>query len=441
MGLAYISAVLKQHNHKVILFDTCFISDKEIINEVKKSDIQLLMFSVHSMAYNHAIELSSRIKTVRPDIYTLFGGWHILIDPDDVINNDSVDMLCIGEGEYAALDVADNIDRLDTITNIPNIWFKHDGKVIKNEVRVLENLDKLPYPDRELFDVSCLSDSNGLFHFITMRGCPYNCSFCCNYKMIDLYKDIGCRYIRFRSIDSCIKEMLFLKKVYSPKEFFFTDEMFLTDHNRVKEFCKKYIENKVGIPFGFMARVEHITEELLRILKDAGCNRIHLGIESGNEQLRRKYLNRHMTNEQIIDAFDLCHRYGLYTASFNMIGLPFETKETIKDTFDLNKRCNPTVFQITILYPFHGTKIRDIYQNNNLLDTYGEEHNRKDEYYYSCITKNKTISFSYIKHQQVFMNIYFNYSKLFANISLYLPLFLLKKYNAGLSMFYEAVKK
>jgi radical SAM superfamily enzyme YgiQ (UPF0313 family) len=346
----------------------------------------------------------------------------------------------MGEGEYAALDVADNVDKLDYISDIPNIWFKRNGEVIRNPVRPLGDLDALPFPDREIFNRECLEDRNGLFHFSTMRGCPFQCSFCCNYKMLELYKDAGCDYIRTRSIDDCIAEMVVCKERYHPREFFFTDEMFLTNYDRVKEFCLKYRNSGLGIPFGFMARPERITDEILCVLKDAGCVRIHMGIESGNEELRKRYLNRHMSNDVIIRAFDLCRKHGILTASFNMIGLPFETKDTINDTFMLNKRCDPTVFQITILYPFIGTKIRELYRENGLLDADKESLEKSNSYYDSYITRNDVVSFSYLKHQQVFMNLFFNHSKFFARVSLFLPSYLLRVYGFGVSWFYRLSK-
>lgn len=429
LGLAYISSMLKQHNHKVVLYDTAFISVKEVLKEMEQSDARIAMFSVHSIVYKQAVELSKKLKKIRPDITILFGGWHVLIDPEDVIKNDSVDMLCVGEGEYVACDVADNIDQPDKLKNILNIWYKKNSVVVKNPIRVLDDIDKLPLPDRDIFDRRCLSDVSGLFHFLTMRGCPYRCSFCCNYKMLDLYKDIKSCYIRFRSIDKIIEEMKYVKDKYGPKEFFFTDEMFLTNHKRVKEFCRKYMDASIGIPFGFMARVEHVDEGIIKLLKEAGCSRIHFGVESGNEEIRRKYLNRNMSNQQIIDAFNLCHLYDIKTASFNMIGIPFETKETIEDTFKINQIVRPTVFQCTILYPFVGTEIRDIYKDNNLLDERIEDDNVKNNYYSSCITHSPYVNFSYIKHMQIFMNIYFNYSVWFARLSRYVPFWLLDKYN------------
>ena len=433
MGLAYISAVLKQHGHIVTLYDTAFMSDTEITGDINFSDIKIVMFSVHSIEYQHALRLSNDIKKLNPSIYILWGGWHVLVDPDGSINNECVDMVCVGEGEYAALDVVDNVDRLGHVSDIPNIWFKRDGEVIRNPVRPLGDLDALPFPDREIFNRDCLEDRNGLFHFSTMRGCPFQCSFCCNYKMLELYKAAGCNYIRTRSIDSVIEEMMYLVLKYSPREFFFTDEMFLNDYEHVREFCRKYKENHVGVPFGFMARPERVTDEILCVLKDAGCVRIHMGIESGNEELRKRYLNRHMSNDVIIRAFDLCKKHGILTASFNMIGLPFETKDTINDTFMLNKRCSPTVFQITILYPFIGTKIRELYRVNGLLDEAKESLEMSNSYYDSYITRNDAVSFSYLKHQQVFMNLFFNYSEFFARVSLFLPSCLLRVYGFGVS--------
>lgn len=421
MGLAYISAVLKAHNHKVTLFDTAFMSDAEIVFALEDSGINLLMFSVHSIALHHAKELSRRVKYVYPSMRILWGGWHVLIDPEGCIANPSVDMICIGEGESATLELVENPDR----TDIKNIWFKDkDGGIIINDMRPPEDIDRLPFPDRDIFNRVCLEDQNGLFHFTTLRGCPYRCSFCCNYKILDLYKDINCKYIRYRDIDKVIEEMIVCILKYSPREFFFTDEMFLTDKKRIEEFCRKYKESMIDIPFGFMARPERITEELLLLLKDAGCKRIHIGIESGNEDYRRKYLNRHMTNETIINAFDLCRRHGILTASFNMIGLPFETPETIRDTFELNRRCDPDIFQVTILYPFIGTAIREIYRENNMIDFREEHQNRSNNYYDSCITRDIGVSLTYLRQMRNHMNIYFNYSHVLGEIAKYIPGFL-----------------
>ena len=133
-----------------------------------------------------------------------------------------------------------------------------------------------------------------------------------------------------------------------------------------------------------------------------------------------------MTNEQIINAFDICKKYHIKTYSFNMIGLPFETKKTIRDTFEINKRCNSNGFQITIIYPFQGTEIRDMYEKNNMLNLKDIE--SKGSYYDSYITKNTNLSYTYIKHQQIFMQLYFTYPKFLAYLSKIIPVKLLKIY-------------
>jgi len=438
MGVAYISAMLKKHGHKVTLWDTYYTTDKDIINQIVNSDAEIIMVSTNSLSFNHAVSITRGIKKERPDIPIFAGGWHTIVDPDEMINEPSIDLVCIGEGEYAALDVVNDIrNGLKNVSKIPNIWCKKNGNIIKNRPRPLSNIDDLPFPDRDIFNPLSLMDRDGKFFFSTERGCPYNCSYCCNRKMIELYSEVGSSYVRFRSVEKCMEELKQIKKRWNPKEIFFIDEMFLISEERVKDFCKAYIREKIGIPFGFMARVEKINDGIAKILKEAGCCRIHFGIECGNEEMRKKYLNRIMTNEQIINAFDVCKKFGIKTASFNMIGLPFETKETIRDTFEINKRCQPDSFQVTILYPFKGTKIYDTFKKNDMLDLTAR---MEETYYDSYITKNPNLSFSYLKHQQVFMELYFNYSKFFAHLSKIVPLGMLNFYMRGVSFIYKRNK-
>jgi len=427
MGLGYISAVLKKGGHSVVLWDTYYKKDEEVSKDMINSNIQMAMFSVHTLSYDRALTIANAVKKKRPDIKILFGGWHSVIDPEGMLKEDSVDMVCVGEGEYAALDVANDIDAtgFKNVGDIFNIYSKSNGTVIKNLPRKLGSLDDLPILDRDIFNTNSLMDRDGKFFFSTGRGCPYYCSYCCNKKMVKMYSDIDSPYVRLRSVENCIEELQMIKEKYNPTELFFTDEMFLISERRVLDFCKAYKEAKIGIPFGFMARVEKMNNEIAQALKEAGCIRIHFGIESGNEELRRKYLNREMTNEEIITAFDICRKYGIKTASFNMIGLPFETKQTIKDTFDINKRCNPDAFQISILFPFPGTEIRETYRKNDMLNL---DKTKSGDLYDTYITKNKNISFPYIKHQQVFMELYFNYSKFFAHLSKIVPTGMLRKY-------------
>ncbi len=438
MGVAYISAMLKKHGHKVTMWDTHYTTDKNIVDQIVASDIEMLLVSTNSLSFDHALNITREIKKAKPTLPILAGGWHTVVDPDEMLNEPSIDMVCIGEGEYAAVDVIEDIkNNFSNVPSIPNIWSKQNGNVVKNAPRLLGNIDELPFPDRDIFNPLSLMDRDGKFFFSTARGCPFGCSYCCNKKMVELYSKVGCPYVRLRSVDNCIQELKIIKERWNPKELFFIDEMFMISEQRVRDFCEAYKRENIGIPFGFMARVEKMNDDIARVLKDAGCSRIHFGVESGNEEMRRKYLNRTMTNEQIITAFDACRKYGIKTASFNMIGLPFETKETIRDTFNINKRCQPDSFQVSILYPFKGTDIYNIYKENNMLDLSARMH---ESYYESYITRNPNISFSYLKHQQVFMDLYFNYSKFFAYLSKIVPTKMLRFYMRSTSFLFKKNK-
>jgi len=441
MGIGYISAMLKKYGHEVKLWDTYYITNDEVINEILNSNIDILMIGVTSLNYERGLKISKIIKEKKQNITTLFGGWHSVIDSEGMIRESSIDLVCIGEGEYAALNVANDFDKtkLKNVSKILNIWSKKNGKIIRNPPRKLASLDNLPIIDRDIFAKNNLLN-RGKFFFLTARGCPYNCSYCCNKKMVGLYSKIGSPYVRFRSIEKCMEELKMIKERYNPPELFFTDEMFLISSERVKEFCKAYKENKIGIPFGFMARVERVTDEIIGVLKSAGCVRIHFGVESGSEELRRKYLNRYMTNEQIINAFDICRKHGIKTASYNMIGLPFETAQTIKETFEINRRCKPDELQVTILYPFPNTEIREIYEKNNLLDMSKISTKCNSGYYNQYITKNPNLSYSYIKHQQIFIMLYLSYSKILAYFSKFVPHAFLDKYYRYISFIVRKIK-
>jgi len=438
MGIASISAMLKKHGHKVTLWDTYYTTDKDVIKQIIESDSDIIFISTNTLAYDHTIKITKAIKEQKAKLTIVAGGWHAIVDPEEMINESSIDMVCIGEGEEAAIDIINDLENnLENISKIPNIWSKKDGNIIRNAPRPLSDINNYPIPDRDIFNPLSLMDRDEKFFFSSGRGCPYNCSYCCNRKMVELYSSVNSPYVRLRSVEKCMEELKIIKERWNPKEIFFIDEMFMISDERVRDFCKAYIDAKINIPFGFMARVERMNEEMGKILKEAGCCRIHFGLESGNEEMRRKYLNRTMTNEQIINAFKICKKYGIKTASFNMIGLPFETKETIKDTFEINKICQPDSFQVSILYPFKGTEIYEIYRKNNLLDLTSR---MQESYYDSYITKNPTLSFSYLKHQQVFMNLYFKYSKIFAYLSKILPTRILNFYSRGVSFLYKKNK-
>jgi len=354
IGIGYLSSVLKNAGHKTSLFDTTYLLYEPFskIKEklfVKINDFQpdLIAFSCRSLEFPLAKKMAEAIKT-KYKCKIIFGGIHPTIQPDKVLECKAIDYICVGEGEKAILELVNN---LGSKKKINNIWTKARKTPLNP---LIQDLDFLPFPDREIFNIP--DEKNNLV--LTSRGCPYNCSYCYNHALKKIYK--GQKHVRFREIDEVIREVKELIKNYKIEYIYFCDDLFTSNKKRILEFCEKYT---LKFPFVCNGRIENMDKEVATALKKANCIEVRIGIESGNEKLRTNILRRYYSNKQIRKAFKVCKDVGLKTYSFNMIGLPFETKETILETFNLIRETSDN-FQVSILYPFEGTDIYHTYEEN-----------------------------------------------------------------------------
>ncbi|MFH1972247.1 MAG: radical SAM protein [archaeon] len=363
IGLGILSSLLKKNNHEVDLIDCTFgIDDEEIEDKVKEFNPDLVGVSAATNDFNNAIRICKLIKKVK-DVKIVCGGYHATVAPEDIFMYDCFDVVAIGEAERSFLELVENLDK----TNIKNMWFRNDGEVIKNDVGdLLQDLDSLPFPDRELFDYQKYINSNrGLATFMSSKGCPFLCTYCINKVLIGKYKGKG-KFLRFRSVDNVLKEIKEVVSEYKVKEIEFYDDTFTLDKERLKDFCKRYKE-EVGLPFYINARVNAVTKEDFEHLKDAGCVRVSIGIEAGDDYIRNKVLKRNQKEEDIINTFKWAKEVSLKTYSFNMIGIPFEDMASIKKTIALNKKIKPDYVGVSIFNAFKGTELYDLCLKNGWL--------------------------------------------------------------------------
>jgi len=410
MGLASIAAVLKEQGHKVALFDTTFVIKEpfeDIASKLRKQigDFKpdILLVGCRSLEFDFVNKLMEAAN--KDKIPVIVGGQHPTVSPEEVIKSDVIDYICVGEGEEAISDLIKALENNGDTTKILNIWTKKNGEIFRNPIRpLMKDLDKLPFPDCDLFDARHISE---IGTFETSRGCPYSCTYCINDYMQHLYGGVG-GYHREKSIKRAVEEIDYFTKKYNYKWIFLIDETFTIKADRVREFCKLYKE-KVGVPFGCMTRPEMVSEEKLGWLKDAGCNIIRMGIETGNEEYRKKILDRHMSQEHIINGFLMAKKIGIPTYSFNMIGLPNETRKDIFSTIELNRKGKVDEAQITLFYPFKGTRLRDYSEEHNLFD----ENEHLSSYYEGTILKNPNMTKEEILGLYRTFNIYIKSPKIF----------------------------
>ena len=334
-----------------------------IINE--KPD--LIGISALSFNYPEALEISRFIKE-KFSIKIIFGGVHCILSPDEVIKNNDVDIVCLGEGELVLKEILDNSVNCK---NIKGIYYKENGKIFKNKKRkLIEDLDSIPFPDFEDFEIDHYFMINHK-HFPIMgsRGCPYNCTFCGNHA---LKKNLLGQYVRFRSVENIINEIEQRVKTYykkGMKYFYFFDDTFILYKKFVFEFCRKYKEKGLDKKIKWTANVRAnlVTDDIIKAMKNAGCYEVRMGVESGNDYIRNKVYNRNMSRDQLLNAFKIIKKNGLQLRLDFIIGAPFETPEMIEESIELAKESNGDQIFFVKLYPFPGTEIKKICEKEQII--------------------------------------------------------------------------
>jgi radical SAM superfamily enzyme YgiQ (UPF0313 family) len=368
-GLGSISGVLKAEGHETVLvYLQRELARDQFLQQVAALSPDVAAFSATTHQYPYVQECARWIKESTPELLTVVGGIHPTLVPDEVLANPFFDVVCVGEGEYPLLDMVNALDEGRNIADIPNLWLRRSGSLIRNPLRpLLANLDELPFPDRELFGFEqILSDNDGWVDMMVGRGCPYQCSYCCNPALHRRFKGLG-QYVRFRSVENVVAEIRFLAHRYQVSTLNFQDDVFTLDRDWTLQFCQAYGQ-EFGFPFWINTRVERVGDEaMIAALARAGCRGVRIGIESGNEELRAGILKRSMSNDDIRRAFALARKHGLSLYTCNMLGIPGETAEMIEETIALNRELTPAGLQFSVFYPYPMTELYDISLRNGYL--------------------------------------------------------------------------
>jgi radical SAM superfamily enzyme YgiQ (UPF0313 family) len=319
------------------------------------------------------------------------GGVHATICSRQVLLDEHIDYVVRGDGEKAFVELLD-MRRLEKINNLS---YKQNGTILENEIRIIKNLDSLPFIDRNL-DLHI--KRKRVAHMMAGRGCPYTCTYCCNHILRKTYGTND--YVRYRSPANVISEIKSLLDNYHIQQVDFHDDTFTLSKKWLKEFCSLY--HSINLPFVCNSRPDTFSSKVAEILSNANCDMIRIGIESGNEWLRNKILRRKTTNHQIKEACKTARDHGIKVRTFNMVGLPFETEKAVQDTYDLNKEIQPDDMHVSVFYPYPETILYRLCEQEGFLTD-----KNKDGYFGSGSTLNlptlseKQINFYYRKLKKV----------------------------------------
>ena len=392
-------SLLRINDHNVDLFDSTnwkipgeddFNSDKEkekiltvrpfddsvLKSQIRETDVfedfrqkvvdfrpDLIAVSVTEDIFPIGIRLLKSLGDLR--VTTIIGGVFPTFAPEKCLSYDEIDMVCIGEGENALVELCDKMEQGRSCLDIANLWIKNRDGIRKNPLGPPLNIDDNPLIDLDLFDESRLyRPMQGrvwrMLPVETHRGCPYLCTYCNSPYQQKMYREkTGCNHYRKKNIDAVCRELKYYKEEINAEAFYFWADTFLSYTQKdFDAFCEMYRE--IHLPFWCQTRPETIREDRVKKLMDLGLFRMAFGIEHGNYEFRKKVLRRNMKNEVIIKAGKILNKCGLKFSVNNIMGFPTETRELAMDTINLNRNIKSDSANAYSFSPFHGTPLRQM---------------------------------------------------------------------------------
>lgn len=371
LGIAYLSAALGRAGHDSEVAALGDMPRQHKLLKDFKPDI--LCLSLVTGQHDLFFRAARQIKKEHPHIHVFAGGPHPTFYPE-CIHEDGVDAICRGEGDRALPAMVQALKGGGRLPGgLPNWWIKNpDGSVSTGDVDpLIDDLDSLPYPDRDIFD-RALGDMKRVTSYVmTSRGCPYRCSYCFNHAYNKLYKGKGLP-CRRRSVANVIKEIALLRKRYPLQIVVFQDDTFNLSTPWLEEFTEQY-PREISIPFHCHLRADLLNEATAALLKRAGCLSVKLGLESAEEPVRNGILNRSMSLEQFEHACMLLHKNKIRFATENILAIPGSTLDDDLSTYEVNRRVRPQHSFATLMQVYPLTDIAAYAVKQGFVDAPPEE--------------------------------------------------------------------
>ncbi len=368
LGLAYLAAMIKD-THKVQVIDAAAenLQFPAIFKRIDafKPDVIGITSNI-SISYI-ACELALRLKLHNRSVKIVMGGPWATSNADYIIKHRIADYVVLGEGEFVFKDFLDKLERGESVDGVSGIVLKNpEGNIIHNPKRdFINNLDDLPYPAWELFPASGKYFNHfrhlPMYPMMVTRGCPYGCIHCT--KVVHGYK------IRKRSVENVLGEMRYLKDKFKVEEIIIVDDNFTFDGKYAESILDAIHDAKLNIhlllPNG--VRADTLSPRLLRKMKRAGVYGFAIGVESGVQSIVKK-IGKNLDLEKARYAARIAREHGFLLRAFFILGLPYDSMKTMRQTIQFAKEINPHIAYFYVATLFPGTAMYDIVKDMGRID-------------------------------------------------------------------------
>lgn len=356
LGLSYVAGALEKAGFQVEMLDNYMLNKPldEVKRLVARVSPGIVGITCGSATYRRCLETAKAVKETLPSCKVVVGGWHASYMPDSLLEKSEVDFVVMGEGERAMAELTRQITMSNdesTLAGIPGVGYKHNGVLAMNAPKFIENMDEIPFPARHLLPMHLYDRT---IEFLKAkpadvmnisRGCPFSCAFCETKKLWGN----ACRMF---SPTRVFDEVRYMVDKFGTHGIYFINDNFTIRRKETEQLCDLLKKSGLDLEWVCDTRTDLVSLELLEKMKDAGCEAIWFGVESGSQRILKR-INRTITLEQTENAFRNCKKVGIRVACSFMLGFPDETREDLEATRKFANKLDPDwcQFNVFIAYP------------------------------------------------------------------------------------------
>ncbi len=365
LGIAYMAGVLQENNIDVEILDASAedMDFKDVEKELLKKKPDLVALTALTPTIGRALETAQVVKETLPDSIVVMGGYHPTFNFIETLEDENVDIVIRGEGEYIMLNLVQALENQSSLHDVKGIVFedKNSKEIVVNpEAPLIQDLDELPFPALNLLPMKkyrLLDMDTHMTTMITTRGCPMQCSFCSSAAMHG-------KKIRERSVENIVDEIEYLKTNYDIDTIAFMDDTFTLKKRKVMAICDEILKRNIEIMWGCTSRVDTLDEKLLKKMKEAGCITIFIGVESADQQ-QLDNMCKNTTIAKIENAFKIAHKLKIRTIASVALGMPGDTKEIMNKTVKFVHKLKPNYAIYSLATPYPGTRFyKEAFEKN-----------------------------------------------------------------------------